>query len=533
MKARPWHLLGKGLATALFAGAIIAMPVRPAVAETIAAFTADSDISEHVKTQLDRGSMPVDGLGEPAIDESEGIAMLSARAAIPFIQVNVDGEFCQSEAYKQLAIINAERASKGKAPLVWDASLEDTASVRAAEISLAFSHTRPTGEDCFTLFPSDTGAGGENILVGAASAQGAFDFWKTSPGHYENMTSDSFTKVGIACFKVSGGYWWVQCFGSANSSDQTPSQYDGAASVLVDLPDSVVTGVSWSAQRFTPGVDAVRALPSATVAFDGALANGEGSVSGTVTYDASSFSWSTDNPQVAQFQVGNGSLGVVGVATGSTTVRATMETTTKLDAAFPVEVTQNGAFTDVDGSTPHNASILWLSSHGITFGYPDGSFKPLASVARCDMAAFLRRLAVAANISDAAGWTPTADDWHRFIDVNQGTPHAEDVLWLAHAGISTGFPDGSFKPLSNIARCDMAAFLRRLAKLGGIGDAATWQPSGSDWAFTDVSGSTDHVNDVLWLAHAGISTGFPDGTFRPYNDIVRCDMAAFLQRLAE
>ena len=69
------------------------------------------------------------------------------------------------------------------------------------------------------------------------------------------------------------------------------------------------------------------------------------------------------------------------------------------------------------------------------------------------------------NVSDAATWKPSASDWKRFSDVTRAAPPAEDVLWLAQAGISTGFPNGTFAPYANVARCDMAAFLRRLAKL--------------------------------------------------------------------
>ena len=56
-------------------------------------------------------------------------------------------------------------------------------------------------------------------------------------------------------------------------------------------------------------------------------------------------------------------------------------------------------------------------------------------------------------------------------------------------------------------------------------------------AFSDIVKDTPHRGAVLWLAASGVSTGWTaeDGTktFRPYGQIVRCDMAAFLQRMAE
>ena len=93
---------------------------------------------------------------------------------------------------------------------------------------------------------------------------------------------------------------------------------------------------------------------------------------------------------------------------------------------------------------------------------------------------------------------------------------------MASAGITAGFSDGSFKPYATVTRCDMAAFLHRMA--GGL-------PSTESSSFLDVSDTTPHAEDIMWLAGEGVSTGFPDGTFKPYGTVVRCDMAAFIHRM--
>ncbi|WP_199582651.1 S-layer homology domain-containing protein [Collinsella sp. AF38-3AC] len=41
------------------------------------------------------------------------------------------------------------------------------------------------------------------------------------------------------------------------------------------------------------------------------------------------------------------------------------------------------------------------------------------------------------------------------------TPHAGDIGWLAQAGISTGYPNGTFRPMVPVYRQDMATFLHR------------------------------------------------------------------------
>lgn len=462
------------------------------------------------------------------------------RASMPknYFPFSFNGTLYQSRAYEMLALVNRERASKGIAPLKWDADLESSAVTRAAETSIVFSHLRPNGSDCFTAFPDGLYAEGENIAMGFSSAQDTFNQWKNSSGHYANMMSPSFTHIGISCFYGGAyGWCWVQTFGARSGSvNETPSHMNGDTSVPIVLPDSIIRSATWTANTLTPGVGSMRVLPSVTVQFEGVLNDGfqQVSLGGDVSYGYEMFSWSTDDEQVAAFLQDQGSAYAVGVSEGSTFYTAEFPTTSRLDKKIPVTVTKTGAFTDVIvPKTDHWESIFWLSGSGVTAGYNDGSFRPYAQVARCDMAAFLRRLARGMNVSDAATWKPSASDWKRFSDVTRRTPHAEDVLWLAHAGISTGFPNGTFAPYANVARCDMAAFLRRLAKLSPSSDAGTWTPGEADWlAFNDVGSKTDHAEDILWLRHAEITLGYPGNLYKPFGKVARCDMAAFLERLS-
>lgn len=129
-----------------------------------------------------------------------------------------------------------------------------------------------------------------------------------------------------------------------------------------------------------------------------------------------------------------------------------------------------------------------------------------------------------------------------FVDVTAGrTSHAADVDWLAVAGISTGWDrsDGrrEFRPYADVARCDMAAFLFRLARRWGVVESDWEADAGCRNAFADVTSDTPHAREVWWLSEAGISEGWPVGggrrEFRPYATVKRQDMAAFLFRLAK
>ena len=111
------------------------------------------------------------------------------------------------------------------------------------------------------------------------------------------------------------------------------------------------------------------------------------------------------------------------------------------------------SFTDVPVGSPFYAEVEWLVSRGVTTGWPDGTFRPTATVERQAMAAFLYRHAGEPDFTPPA--TPT------FSDVATGAPFFTEIEWLADTGITTGWPDGTFRPGTTVERQAMAAFLMR------------------------------------------------------------------------
>ncbi|WP_258073559.1 S-layer homology domain-containing protein [Arthrobacter sp. 08Y14] len=112
-----------------------------------------------------------------------------------------------------------------------------------------------------------------------------------------------------------------------------------------------------------------------------------------------------------------------------------------------------------------------------------------------------------------------------FKDVPNGSAFAEDIRWMTEQGITTGWPDGTFRPLDTVRRDAMAAFLYRLA------ESPQHRPQNVS-PFKDVSPSQQFYKEMTWLAGTKITTGWPDGTFRPLDTVRRDAMAAFLYRSA-
>lgn len=112
-------------------------------------------------------------------------------------------------------ITNNYRSLVGVSSLTLDSSLVEAASIRAKELSNSFSHTRPNGSSCFTALSElgiSYGTAGENIAAGYSSSQSVMEGWRSSSGHYQNIISSKFKKIGIGVNIINNQYYWVQIF---------------------------------------------------------------------------------------------------------------------------------------------------------------------------------------------------------------------------------------------------------------------------------------------------------------------------------
>lgn len=125
---------------------------------------------------------------------------------------NITGYFSTGNAGD---LLNNYRLSNNLNILEKDEQLNNLAKARAIEISASgcFSHDRPDGNSILTV----SYCNGENIAMGTGNfdAEAAFNGWKNSQGHNENMLRDSFKKYGVAGFTTTdGATYWVQVFGN-------------------------------------------------------------------------------------------------------------------------------------------------------------------------------------------------------------------------------------------------------------------------------------------------------------------------------
>jgi hypothetical protein len=151
----------------------------------------------------------------------------TARAETADLNLPIESVERYDFAWKVLAEVNKQRADAGAPPLTMDAGLLDAAMLRSAECQLSFDHTRPTGELCWTAFPSTAaGAMAENIAAGQTTPAQVMNSWMNSAGHKTNILNASYTSIGIGCVEYTSvynrkTYTWTQCFSSAAGSNPT------------------------------------------------------------------------------------------------------------------------------------------------------------------------------------------------------------------------------------------------------------------------------------------------------------------------
>jgi uncharacterized protein YkwD len=123
-------------------------------------------------------------------------------------------------ANEVLRLVNIERTNVGVAPLVLDEALCNAANMRAIEMDYSgnFSHTRPDGRDCVTVFSFceiSFYTCGENIAAGYPTPAAVVEGWMNSTGHKANILNTAFTKMGLGYSTGGGGeyrHYWAQEF---------------------------------------------------------------------------------------------------------------------------------------------------------------------------------------------------------------------------------------------------------------------------------------------------------------------------------
>ncbi|MBQ3869653.1 MAG: hypothetical protein II777_03820 [Clostridia bacterium] len=175
------------------------------------------------------------------------------------------------EMYDQLADIynrvNEHRANNGLEPLVLSKKLTQLAMQRAAECALYYSHTRPSGDSCFTVdekgIYSSTGyLNAENIAAGQRSGASVIEAWINSPGHNANILNTYSGSIGIGAYESGGTKYWVQLFGTGSDTETVTENERVYKNHAVTISESSVQSVSASVTLLNVDVGKSAEIPA-------------------------------------------------------------------------------------------------------------------------------------------------------------------------------------------------------------------------------------------------------------------------------
>ena len=170
----------------------------------------------------------------------------------------------------------------------------------------------------------------------------------------------------------------------------------------------------------------------------------------------------------------------------------------------------------VDAATisdiPHDyaSEINYLIEQGVIQGYPDGTFKPDELVKRQEAATMIGR---------ALKLNGTQRDTI-FPDVDASSYASGYIQSATDRFIINGQSDGLFHPDDLIRRGHMAFLLERAFKLTEV----------SNVSFLDVTRQDTQTTAINRIATAGLTNGYPDGTYKPDNPISRVEYALLVAR---
>ena len=131
---------------------------------------------------------------------------------VPLFAGDISDADLREYSDRVLNLANIERRKAGVAELSAADELTDAAFARAGELVTLFSHKRPDGSSCFTVyaeFDVSYRAAAENIAAGQLTPEEAMNSWMNSTGHKANILNEKYSRLGVGVAAGEDGtlYW--------------------------------------------------------------------------------------------------------------------------------------------------------------------------------------------------------------------------------------------------------------------------------------------------------------------------------------
>jgi len=180
------------------------------------------------------------------------------------------------------------------------------------------------------------------------------------------------------------------------------------------------------------------------------------------------------------------------------------------------------SFSDVPWDHWAFGYVEWCRDRDIVRGYPSGGYRPEEVVDRGQMAVYMAR-----SLAGGDAYVPSGPAEATFPDIPTDHWAFQYVEYCVSQGVVAGYPDGSYRPDVDLDRAQMAVFIAR-AMCGG--EAGVPDPGCVTPPFPDVPCDHWARKHIQFIKGAGVSTGYPDGSYRPATLCTRDQMAVYVAR---
>ena len=478
------------------------------------------------------------------------ISLAPHTAQASTMRIEVDEDYTQ--AYQILDLVNQQRKAAGLNSLTMDKDLMSAAMTRAAEISVLYSHTRPSGKACLT---ASNKMKGENIALGQANSSAVMSAWMASQGHKENILYKNYTAIGVGVVKVGNYYCWVQCFGwdKVSTCSKPGNTYNKIVSISFDASTVVASGgtfavypVEGDGETCTEANGSLMVGSSQRYALC-ALPWSESDYYRTKVQD-SDVTWSVNNSGVVKLNTSNGTVTAVAPGSFTLTAKTAGGLISKSVARSCEYRTYNVVFRSqgyyygttqkiVQGGTVTKPKDPTKSGYTFMGWYTDAACRTPYDFSSPVSASFT----LYAKFQSKSGATITGSSTLKqtkgssitsFYDVPSGAWYYSWVTEAAQRGLmsgptdASGNPTGYFQPENEVTRAQVATILWRIAGQPGTSTDAMWDAQGH-WA----------EDAIAWCVSQGIITGYTSGDyqgmFRPDAAVTRQELAVMVWRFAK
>lgn len=373
-----------------------------------------------------------------------------------------EGISLTSEEWDAICYTNRSRIQQGQYPVFAVDFMQNVADLRASDLTLSYSHTRPDGRDPFTAFDDlgySHGSAAENIGKNIG-AEGLVANWMGSEGHRKNLLTSNWTYIGMGYeynYSEQCDYWvqifttgghvvsWKTGLNKTTYADSFELEQDYLILTMSDGRTAYMPLDLEVMERTATGYKI--ALDSNTTAEFTVLRIDKGDAK-TDFYDVPAGSY-YENAVVWALEknVTNGT-GDGGFSPDTTCTRAQVVTFLWRSKGEPEPTTKTNPFQDISESDWYYKSVLWAVEESITNGTSATTFSPNVTCTTAQILTFLYR----------AMGQPQVSSTNRFYKAFQGNYYAEPLAWADSLKMIDG-PASLFDPNTDCTRADTVYFL--------------------------------------------------------------------------